>query len=242
MEGRPDKNIDANAVHSMIDGPATANPEEVMAIREFSASASFDYFRGTRRGWQRQIGFVKDADPQGPHYFLLADTLDSKSVPATWRLYLTAEDIRVDGSRVTVIGRDDVDLDLVFLRPNEIEIQAHGDHISVTLEKSGTLAVVLYPRLKSVAPATITPFKDGGAVRVETPRGRDYVFLDPDPVKFQEGKIVFEGRAGVIQVRGDEVSKLTVGQCDIPPDWEGGDRELRMIRWEGPQYPRFPYP
>ena len=242
MEGRPDKNIDANAVHSMIDGPATANPEEVMAIREFSASASFDYFRGTRRGWQRQIGFVKGTDPLGPNYFLLADTLDAKSVPATWRLYLAAEDIRVDGSRVTVTGLDDVDLDLVFLRPNGIEIQAHGDHISVTLQKSGTLAVVLYPRLKSVDPATITPLEDGRAVRVETPAGTDYGFLDPEPVEFQEGKLAFKGRAGVIRVRGDEISKLAVGPCDIPPDWEEGDPELRMIRWEGPQYPRFPYP
>lgn len=240
--GRTDKNIDARAVHSMVDGPATFNPEEVMAIREFSTSPDFDYVRGTRRGWQRQVAFVKETDPLGPNYFAIADTLDAKSVPATWRLYLNAAQIRIDGSRVTVTGPDDVDLDIIFLRPARANPQAHGDHLSVRLEKSGTVAAVLYPRLRSDAPPRVTPLADGRGARVETGSGMDDVFLDADPIRYREGAVSFDGKAGVIRQRERESRLSAPGSCDVPAGWEGGDRELRMIPWDGPQYPSFPYP
>jgi hypothetical protein len=40
-------------------------------------------------------------------------------------------------------------------------------------------------------------------------------------------------------LRGDKQTEFKVGRCDVAPGWEGGDRELRMIRWDGPQYPAF---
>lgn len=240
--GRPDKNVDANAVHSMIDGPATANPEEVLAIREFESSPGFDYVRGTRRGWQRQIGFVKDVDPLGPNYFLLVDTVDKSAVPAVWRLYLAAESIEVEGNRVLVSGREDVDLDILFLRPESIEIEAQGDHISIALEKASTLSALLIPRLRSAAPAKVTVLAEGRGARVETSAGSSHIFLDPDPVTYRGESFEWEGRAGVVRQGNGETVVHTVSPCEIPPDWEEGDRELRMIRWEGPQYPKFPYP
>ena len=77
----------------MPDQPAAFNEERVMTIREFSAAKDLDYVRGTRRGWQRQIAFVKDGNPLGPNYFVIADTLDAESVPTVWRLYLSAAQI-----------------------------------------------------------------------------------------------------------------------------------------------------
>ena len=45
-------------------------------------------------------------------------------------------------------------------------------------------------------------FKDGKVVRIETAAGTDYVFLDAQPFKFEQGNIRFEGTAGCIQLRG----------------------------------------
>ena len=234
------KNIDARGVHSMVDGPATYNPEEVMALREFSASPHFDYVRGTRRGWQRQIGFVKDSDPLGPNYFVIADTFDAKSVPTVWRLYLAAAQMKANGTHVTVTGRDDVDLDIVFLRPRQVKVEAQGNHISITVNASGTLSAVLYPRLRSESSPQVTPLADGRGAKVVTKAGADYVFLDLAPLQFKKGDVAFEGKAGVVKVRKKGPIKSVVGPCDVAPAWEG-NRELRMIRWEGPQYPSFPY-
>ena len=79
----------------------------------------------------------------------------------------------------------------------------------------------------------------GGKI-VQTAKGTDTVFLDPNPVSFKSGQITFEGKAGLVRHWGDRQTEFKVGRCDVAPGWEGGDRELRMIRWDGPQYPTFP--
>jgi hypothetical protein len=242
LEKERGKNIDARGVHSMVDGPATYNPEEVMAIHEFSASPALDYLRGTRRGWQRQIAFIKDSDPLGPNYFVMADTFDAASVPTAWRLYLTATPGKQAGNRVTVVGKEDVDLDLYFLRPEAVASEAHPDYLQVKLTQSGTLTTVLFPRLKTDKPPTVTPWANGRGVKVVTAVGTDYIWLDPSPVAFQEGELTSAGKAGLIRVRQSKAAKTQIGECEVAPGWEGGQRELRMIRWEGPQYPSFPYP
>ena len=43
-----------------------------------------------------------------------------------------------------------------------------------------------------------------------------------------------------IRVRDGKAVTTVVGPCEVPPGWEGGDDELRTIRWDGPQYPVFP--
>ena len=97
------RNKDSRAAHSMPDKPATFNGERVMALHEFSTSPAFDYVRGMRRGWQRQIAFAKDTDPLGPNYFVVADTLDARSVPTIWRLFLGGKIVPTAGG-VTLQG------------------------------------------------------------------------------------------------------------------------------------------
>ncbi len=230
---------DSRSVHSMPDKPATFNEERVMAIREFSASNRFDYVRGTRRGWQRQIAFAKDADPLGPNYFLVADTFDAASVPTTWRLFLAAAEIKPTDTGVTAIGRDDVDLDIVFLG-GTVKPVIESNHISVAIAQAGTISVLLYPRLKTEKPAQVTPLAGGKGARVVTAAGTDYIFLNPEPLTFSERDVAFEGKAGLIQVRNGKQIVSIPGPCEVAPGWEGGDRELRTIRWRGPQYPVFP--
>lgn len=46
--------------------------------------------------------------------------------------------------------------------------------------------------------------------------------------------------AGLVRNWGGKQTEVKAGPCDVAPGWEDGDRELRMIRWDGPQYPSFP--
>jgi hypothetical protein len=236
------KAIDARSVHSMVEGPATYNPEEVMAIREFSASPDFDYVRGTRRGWQRQIAMVKDRDPNGPNYFVMTDTLDEKSAPATWRLFVRAKEIKPSAAGFTVVGMEDVDMDVVFVRPAGAKPQINADHVSLSISAGGGVTAVMYPRLKTELPPQVASLVEGKVVKVTTSVGTDFVFLDPVAFKFNQGSVTFDGRSGLVRIRSGQTTQSQPGPCDVPPGWEGGDRELRMIPWKGPQFPSFPYP
>ena len=214
------------------------NPEEVMAIREFSTTEDFDYVRGTRRGWQRQIGLVKDRDPNGPSYFVMTDTLDEQSVPATWRLFARATQIKPIPGGVTLVGLEDVDLDVIFIRPAGAKPEIHADHMSLLI---GSTTVVLYPRLKQERSPPITAVAAGKGIKIDTPAGVDYVFLDPSGFSFSQDAVAFEGKAGLIKLRGGKPLKSQPGACDVTPGWAGDNRELRMVPWKGPQFPSFPY-
>lgn len=233
------RNPDSRAAHSMPDKPATFNEERVMAVREFLAGESLDYVRGTRRGWQRQIAFAKDADPLGPNYFVVADTLDAKSVPTIWRLFLGGK-IEPTPQGVTLRGPDDVDLDVMFARPAGAKPTIHGDHIQLAVSMPGTVTVVLYPRLKTEPSPSITPLADGRGVLVRNAIGSDAVFLDPESFTHQGEGWIFTGRAGLIRNRNGQRRETRIGSCEVTPGWAGGDRELRSIPWEGPQFPIFP--
>ena len=233
------RNKDSRAAHSMPDKPSTYNGERVMAIHEFSKSPAFDYVRGKRRGWQRQIAFAKDTDPLGPNYFVVADTLDARSAPTVWRLFLGGKIVPTAGG-ITLEGPEDVDMDVIFVRPAGAKPTLHADHIQLPVKTAGTVTVVLYPRLKTEQPPRVTPLADGRGMTVQTPKGTDTIFLDLNPVSFKSRQFTFEGKAGLVRIRRDKETRIKVGLCDVAPGWKGGDRELRTIRWDGPQYPTFP--
>ncbi len=235
------RNKDSRAAHSMIDKPVTYNEERVMALKEFKSTSDFDYTSGVRRGWKRQVGFVKDKDPMAPNYFMVTDTVDKKSAPTIWRLFLLAKEIVSHKAGVTVIGKDDVDMDVFFLRPGKVapKIKLDKEHISVAIHEAGSLSAILYPRLKTEKPPKVMSIAGGKGAKVVTSAGADYVFLDPEPFSFEQGDVTFEGRAGVVKVRNGKQVKSIPGECEVKPDWPG-DRQLRMIRWPGLQYPRFP--
>jgi len=235
------RNEDSRAAHSMVDKPATYNEERVMALTEFHSTDDFDYTSGIRRGWRRQIGFVKDKDPMAPSYFIVTDTLDGKSAPTIWRLFLLATNIVPHKTGVTVIGQDDVDMDIFFLRPGKVvpKIKLDKEHISVAIHDAGSLSAILYPRMKTEKAPVVTTIADGKGAKVVTAAGTDYVFLNPEPFSFEQGKVSFKGKAGVITVRKGKQARSIPGTCEVKADWPG-DRQLRMIRWPGLQYPRFP--
>ena len=236
------RNPESREAHSMVDKPATYNEERVMELEEFSTTPDLDYVSGVRMGWRRQIAFVKDADPLGPNYFVVADTLDDKSVPTIWRLFLRAAKITPTPTGVTVTGKEDVDMDIIFLRPAGVKPRILADHIAVALDKPGMLRAVLYPRLRTETPPVVTPLADGGGVTVKTAAGTDTIYLNPEPVKADVAGKPFEGKICLVKERGGQARTSLPGACDIPRDfWPEGDRQLRQIHWpKGPQYPVFP--
>ena len=243
--------------HSMIDKPATYNEERVMALKEFSSAKDLDYVSGIRQGWKRQVAFVKDADPLAPNYFVVSDTVDAKSAPTMWRLYLSASEIMPTPNGVTAVGLDDVDMDIVFTRPAKVDVEIRSEtlpptpyskdpivvrHIAVPVEKAGTVTAVLYPRLKTEKPVEVMALDNGLGVKVVTPAGTDVVYLNPGPVKAELGGKAFEGKVGLLKERGVKVAMTAPGACDIPRTfWTDGDPQLRRIHWKNKlQYPPFP--
>jgi hypothetical protein len=93
--------------------------------------------------WRRQVLFIKDADPAGPHYLLLRDTVKGNQ-PTMWQMWTvselvdTPENLRdvpaalakkpgnqilparpLPGNRFTALGQFDVDLDYYIANPTD---------------------------------------------------------------------------------------------------------------------------
>ncbi len=95
-------------------------------VLAFSAQPPADYVHGRQDdgSWDRQILFVKDADPLGPNYFLFRESTTGTGT-ADWRLWInTRKDAATEGERVQTVGpvvhasgEHDVDLDIWFAPP-----------------------------------------------------------------------------------------------------------------------------
>ena len=211
--------------HNMVLSPA-APDSAVMHVKAFSPSSALDYVRGVKQAWTRQIAFVKDTDVLGPNYFVLRDGLGPPA-EATWRLYCTADKVTIDGQHVLVAGKEDVDMDIFFVHPARPDIttktisrstwglDAKVRYGRVTTTQTGVVAsmpkgrdllTVLYPRLDSQKPPTVSALAGGKGVKVHTPSRTDYVFLNGEAFKFSQGNLAFEGTAGVATIRGESVT------------------------------------
>ena len=212
------------ADHSMIENKAMSG---LMRVRDYSAQETMDYVRASNGPWTRQILFVKDKDPLGPNYFLLRDALvgapvsKAKDDPGSvWRLWLNAERVDFAGDRATVVGKEDVDMDIFFLTglPAGATLEqatrssaASGlnrpyattqSAIRIPLAPTATLPVLLYPRLKTQPSPRVIPLADGRGARIEAAGRVDMVYLgDQD---FADGAR-FRGTAGLSVERGDDV-------------------------------------
>jgi hypothetical protein len=63
---------------------------------------------------------------------------------------------------------------------------------------------VIYPRLKTDPPPTVTPLAGGQGVKVESPAGTDYVFLSAAPFTYQQDDVTFSGTVGLAQIRAGQ--------------------------------------
>jgi len=207
------------ADHSMIESPVATG---IMQMKDFKTPERLDYVRGIQSGWTRQIAFVKDTDPLGPNYFVIADSFQAPAL-AKWRLFFAAQNVTTDSQGAFVEGREDVDADVFFAapvnpslttvpttrtanygldpngRPGKLDSTQIG--LTATLEREKLLNVVVYPRLKTEPAPTFASLADGRGVQIKHLAGVDYAFLSPTPIKFKQDDVEFEGTVGAIQIR-----------------------------------------
>ena len=182
--------------HSMVtSAAATAN---AMRFEAFVASPHADYVSGVKDAWRRQILFAKDADPLGPTYAVVCDTLGRPDHMAKWRLWCTAAKIDLREKMATVSGKEDVDMEVYFALPAKPELSQEaktrtsgsGLHpngtqgtfpstqngIIVPMAGQPVVTALLVPRLKTEKPASITTFAEGRVLHVQTTTAEDWVF------------------------------------------------------------------
>ena len=222
----------ASQWHSLLRSAAVAD-DSTMTIDTFAPGKALDYVSGKKGAWQRQIAFLKDADPAGPTGFLIRDShgVDDE---ATWRLWLTAKKVTVHANGATVEGEDDVDLEVFFhdaaklgLKTEETVQKGMGRRdgkegptetrqtaLLATRKGKGAIAVLLWPRLKKEAAPKVTWFADGSGVQIETAAGTDYVFLSDATAKgvSADRKVTFDTQAGAVQQRNKSAT-LTLGSA-----------------------------
>jgi hypothetical protein len=205
------------ADHSRVDDGFGEQLGNEGRIEEFAAGA-VDYLRGHRAGWQRQILFVKDADPLGPNFFVVRDSLTSGR-PFDWRVWVAAaEPPGLGANPVRVKGRFDADLAVFFLDPappqlatqpatrrsgasgfGTQETTQHCLHVKAPADQP--VAAVLYPLLKDQPVPRFTPLAGGRGVKVDSSFGTDIVLLGLESFRFQGEGVEFDGKAGAVQIR-----------------------------------------
>ncbi len=137
-------------------------------------------------------------------------------------------------SRALMVGREDVDLDIVMIAPAKAMLRSEKKtrasnagwdqnrtmKCPMTATQIGLiadayadgpgLAVLLYPRMTSALTPTVTPIADGKGVKVQQNGGTDYVFVSPQPITVSEGTLSFAGTVGLVQLRAGKAT-LSLG-------------------------------
>ena len=217
--------------HSMLTSPEAGGGGK-MQVETFAPAPSLDYLSGRKGAWQRQIAFVKDADPLGPTFFLLRDTHDADAA-ATWRLWLTASSVRIHAEGASVEGAEDVDLDIFIHDAGRLGLKAETGTQRVTcgyrdgkegplentqtallasLPGRGAVVALLYPRLKTEPAPKVAWSADGRMAEVVSAAGTDYVLVatDTQEATSDARDVSIQGTAGAVQVRGKTVI-MTLG-------------------------------
>jgi hypothetical protein len=210
--------------HSMLESPMAGSG--IMYVRDFVTTPRFDYVAGVKDSWTRQIVMMKGATPDAPCYFVINDSLKVAG-PATWRLWCTAQEVVPGVKSARVVGKEDVDMDVIFLNAGDVPVKTEAKSrtsgsgmfpnwqwrgmettqlgIIANQARTDGVTVLLYPRLKTAPMPRLTILHGGKVVKVAHEAGTDYVFLSHTPFTYDEGDIHFEGMAGMVQLRGSEV-------------------------------------
>ena len=215
--------------HSMVDSRSVRGAR-IVTLREFRVGPSAEYVAVDNGNWTRQILFLKDTDPLGPNYYVVNDAVRAPE-PATWRIWFTANQIRLGTASAMVDGREDVDLDLVFTRPlttrteEKTRRSSSGLHpdwrwgplestqigVVAPISHDRPITAILYPRLKSEKAPVTMPIAGGNGVKITHTLGVDYVFVSREPITYREADVAFSGTVGSIQLRTGSKPMLFLG-------------------------------
>ena len=175
--------------------------------------------------WQRRYLFVKDADRQGPNYFLIADDLDGQAELAPQaNFWCLADSQQITGDLVRWRGQYSVDLDLYVAWPKKPQIGSRewwhtnrgpagadfkgGREYQIAAHVknapgNGGFTVVLYPRGRYEVQPTYTSSKDGKAITVTIGARTDQLFCSRQPHKAKIGGVEFDGTVGLAKLHPD---------------------------------------
>jgi len=208
------------AAHSsMVEGKFLAGE---MKTTRFETGDVIDSFAGTSGAWTRSLTLIKDADPLGPNYALIDDSIADKR-NGTWRLWLTAGRVEATEWGVRVSGFDDVDTDVVFLDGVpaglgfETKTLKSASSIKGAVETTqtaivapmpgpnGHIRVLLWPRLKNEAGPKVSVTAQGRRIDIETEAGTETVLYGRGATTLDEGGISFHGTTGLVRSRGGQL-------------------------------------
>jgi len=179
--------------------------------------------------WHRQIFFLKDADPQGPNYFVLADSFGGAPTrPTELSLWFLASSVTGQAPLYHFDGQCNVDMDVFVAVPNGAtpETGQYGhpmvpwtrpvksdpkyfpggktdnevqQFIRFKQPVGQGYLVALYPRLKSIDPPAVFSAPAEHVIRAVTPLSTDYAFLNSTAFDFKDARVSFHGTAGAVR-------------------------------------------
>jgi len=224
------------ADHSRVEDGVWEHLGNEGQIREFATGEGAEYLRGERIGWHRQILFVKDADPLGPNYFLVRDSLPDDRL-GTWRVWMATDEAPpVDANPVRAKGLFEADLAVFFAEPARpaaatervtrlAGASGYGHDkrhrtqraLVVKMAKGQPLAAAIYPLMKDQPTPRMTSLEGGRVVKIQSDFGTDYAMLGLEPFQFRADGIEFDGKAGAVQIRpgGIRLSLPTKGKLAL---------------------------
>jgi hypothetical protein len=208
--------------HSMVVAGSAPGPA-IMHVEAFSPGPLIDYVRASKGGWTRDIVFVKDRDPLGANYVVIADRLKGGE-PAVWRLWLTADAVTTGAASATAVGTKDVDTDVFVIGgldgPLSTEHKTRlswgitdGKYGRAVVTQTGLIAkiggtsgmaAVVYPRLKDEPAPEVVALNGGKAIEIRGKTGTDFVMLSRDRFTFRRPEFKFTGTVGFVRVRHDK--------------------------------------
>ena len=204
--------------HSMVESKTTA---ATMQVTAFSSQDTLDVVQARRGGWTRQIAMLKDSDPLGPNAYVIRDEISSGQA-GTWRLWFNADRIELSSGRAKVVGRDDVDTDVIFLtgQPESVKLETRTRTSSSSFFNKpyattqtglivalpgnrASIAVLLYPRLRSDSPPEVHTAMNSRVVLIKDRFASQTLFLATEPFRYDDERIAFHGTAGLLKIARD---------------------------------------
>jgi len=179
--------------------------------------------------WHRQMLFLKDADPQGPNYFVLRDTFAGSPTRATDdSLWFLANDMTGQGPLYHFDGQCKADMDVFVASPSGClpetgeyghpmfsysrpvksdphffpngQIEKEVQHFLRLKQPAGKgYLVALYPRLKGIDPPAEFTTPAENVIHAVTPLSTDYAFLNSTAFDFKDARVTFHGTAGALR-------------------------------------------
>jgi hypothetical protein len=178
--------------------------------------------------WQRRYLFIKDADRQGPNYFVIADDLDGQAELAPQaNFWCLADSQQIAGDRVRWKGQYNLDLDLYVAWPKNPDIGTrnwwhvnrgpaaadfkNGREYQIAAQVrntpgNGGFTVVLYPRGRYEVSPAYSSSRDGKAITVTIGARTDQLFCSRQPFKTKAGGVAFDGTVGLAKLHPDYTS------------------------------------